>query len=70
MASVIQTNFRLRKNYGKTASIIQIPNLICIQKRSYDQFLQSAEDQTTARKARCPEKSPDWSMRRTRVTPM
>ena len=44
MASVIQTNFRLRKNYGKTAPIIQIPNLIGIQKRSYDQFLQSEVD--------------------------
>ena len=44
MASVIQTNFRLRKNYGKTAPAITIPNLIGIQKRSYDQFLQAHVD--------------------------
>ena len=44
MASVIQTNFRLRKSYGKTASVIEIPNLIGIQKRSYDQFLQTSVD--------------------------
>ncbi|MBN1946151.1 MAG: DNA-directed RNA polymerase subunit beta [Bradymonadales bacterium] len=41
MASVVQTNFRLRKNYGKTEQIVSIPNLIGIQKRSYEQFLQS-----------------------------
>ncbi len=40
MASVIQTNFRLRKNYGKADPIVAIPNLIGIQKRSYDAFLQ------------------------------
>jgi DNA-directed RNA polymerase subunit beta len=41
MASVIQTNFRLRKSYGKTETIVSVPNLIGIQKRSYDQFLQA-----------------------------
>ena len=41
MASVIQTNFRLRKTYGKTSSVVEVPNLIGIQKHSYDQFLQA-----------------------------
>ena len=41
MASLIQSNFRIRKNLGKVQQIIQIPNLIDIQKSSYDKFLQS-----------------------------
>src|SRR2546428_1437272 len=40
MASVIQNNFRVRKNYAKITKVIEIPNLIDIQKRSYDKFLQ------------------------------
>ncbi|MCC7065340.1 MAG: DNA-directed RNA polymerase subunit beta [Planctomycetes bacterium] len=40
MASVIQDNFRVRKNYAKIGKIIDIPNLIDIQKQSYDKFLQ------------------------------
>jgi len=44
MASVIQTNFRLRKNYGKADAVVAIPNLIGIQKRSYDHFLQASID--------------------------
>jgi DNA-directed RNA polymerase subunit beta len=40
MASVVQTNFRIRKNLGKVRQIIEIPNLIDIQKSSYDKFLQ------------------------------
>src|SRR5436305_4868147 len=40
MASVIQNNFRVRKNYAKINKIIDIPNLIDIQKRSYEKFLQ------------------------------
>src|SRR6187549_1760882 len=41
MASpVIQNNFRVRKTFAKIAKIIDIPNLIDIQKRSYDKFLQ------------------------------
>ncbi len=40
MASVIQNNFRVRKSFAKLAKTIDIPNLIDIQKRSYDQFLQ------------------------------
>ncbi|MCB9666705.1 MAG: DNA-directed RNA polymerase subunit beta [Myxococcales bacterium] len=40
MASVIQTNFRIRHSFGKIRQIIDIPNLIAIQKRSYEKFLQ------------------------------
>jgi len=40
MASVIQNNFRVRKSFAKLKKTIDIPNLIDIQKRSYDQFLQ------------------------------
>ncbi len=40
MASQIQKNFRARKSFAKLDSVIEIPNLIDIQKRSYDKFLQ------------------------------
>jgi DNA-directed RNA polymerase subunit beta len=40
MPITIQNNFRVRKNFGKLKKIIEIPNLIDIQKRSYDKFLQ------------------------------
>ncbi len=40
MPQVIQNNFRVRKNFGKLKKIIEVPNLIDIQKRSYDKFLQ------------------------------
>jgi DNA-directed RNA polymerase subunit beta len=40
MASVIQNNFRVRKSFAKLTKVIDIPNLIDIQKRSYDKFLQ------------------------------
>src|SRR5690606_31575195 len=41
MASMIQTNFRIRHDFGKITQIIDIPNLIDIQKRSYEKFLQA-----------------------------
>src|SRR5471032_783783 len=41
MAATIQNNFRIRKNFAKIQKIIDIPNLIDIQKHSYDKFLQS-----------------------------
>ncbi len=44
MASVIQTNFRLRKTFARIQEAIEIPNLIAIQKRSYDLFLQDGID--------------------------
>src|SRR5512136_41728 len=40
MATAIQNNFRVRKNYAKITKIIDIPNLIDIQKQSYEKFLQ------------------------------
>ncbi len=41
MASKVQSNFRHRTNLGRVSSIVDVPNLIDIQKRSYDKFLQS-----------------------------
>ncbi|HEY3352017.1 MAG TPA: DNA-directed RNA polymerase subunit beta [Polyangia bacterium] len=40
MGTVIQDNFRVRKSYAKIGKIIDIPNLIDIQKQSYEKFLQ------------------------------
>ncbi len=40
MASVIQSNFRVRKHLGQVRKIIEVPNLIDIQKSSYEKFLQ------------------------------
>jgi DNA-directed RNA polymerase subunit beta len=36
----VTNNLRLRRSFGKIRKIIDIPNLIEIQKRSYDEFLQ------------------------------
>jgi DNA-directed RNA polymerase subunit beta len=36
----IQSNFRVRKNLGRVRRIVDVPNLIDIQKSSYDKFLQ------------------------------
>ena len=41
MAATIQNNFRTRKNFARIQKIIDIPNLIDIQKHSYDKFLQA-----------------------------
>ncbi|APS00436.1 DNA-directed RNA polymerase subunit beta [Pajaroellobacter abortibovis] len=41
MADVIQSNFRIRKNLGRVAQVIEVPNLIDIQKSSYKKFLQA-----------------------------
>ena len=41
MASKIQSNFRHRTNLGTVGSVVEVPNLIDIQKSSYDKFLQS-----------------------------
>jgi len=46
MASVIQSNFRIRKNLGRVRRVIEVPNLIDIQKSSYDKFLQTTVPQT------------------------
>jgi DNA-directed RNA polymerase subunit beta len=39
--SQVTSNLRVRRSFGKIKKIIDIPNLIEIQKRSYDEFLQS-----------------------------
>jgi DNA-directed RNA polymerase subunit beta len=41
MASKVQSNFRHRTNLGKVESVVDIPDLIDIQKSSYEKFLQS-----------------------------
>ncbi len=41
MASSVTRNFRLRRNFGKIRRILDVPNLIDIQRRSYDAFLQA-----------------------------
>ncbi len=41
MSSRVPNNLRLRRNFGKIRKIIDIPNLIEIQRRSYDEFLQA-----------------------------
>jgi DNA-directed RNA polymerase subunit beta len=37
----LQNNFRTRKNFAKINKVIEIPNLINIQKLSYEKFLQA-----------------------------
>jgi DNA-directed RNA polymerase subunit beta len=49
MATQVANNVRFRRHFGKIKRIIDIPNLIDIQKRSYDEFLQ-AEEAPEARK--------------------
>ncbi len=38
--SQVPNNLRFRRTFGRIKKIIDIPNLIDIQKRSYDEFLQ------------------------------
>ncbi|MFQ5829675.1 MAG: DNA-directed RNA polymerase subunit beta [Candidatus Methylomirabilia bacterium] len=40
MAGTIQCGRRTRRDFGKIASIVDIPNLIEVQRRSYESFLQ------------------------------
>src|SRR5450432_1260386 len=40
-ATTVQNNFRVRKSFAKIQKIIDIPNLINIQKQSYEKFLQA-----------------------------
>src|ERR1041384_4950752 len=40
MAGTIQCGRRSRRDFGKIPSIVEIPNLIEVQKRSYETFLQ------------------------------
>ena len=41
MASVIQSNFRARRSYATSKCIVDVPNLIDIQRQSYEAFLQA-----------------------------
>jgi DNA-directed RNA polymerase subunit beta len=41
MPASVQNNFRVRKSFAKIQKIIEIPNLINIQKQSYEKFLQA-----------------------------
>ncbi|MGZ6134913.1 MAG: DNA-directed RNA polymerase subunit beta, partial [Myxococcaceae bacterium] len=41
MPATVQNNFRTRKSFAKIQKIIDIPNLINIQKQSYEKFLQA-----------------------------
>src|SRR5438105_14122345 len=36
----VANNFRLRRTFGRIKKIVEIPNLIDIQQRSYEEFLQ------------------------------
>jgi len=40
MTEQVAENFRPRRNFGKIKNVVEIPNLIEIQRRSYDDFLQ------------------------------
>ncbi|MEN6483892.1 MAG: DNA-directed RNA polymerase subunit beta, partial [Syntrophobacteraceae bacterium] len=40
MATALTHEYRVRKNFGKIQKIVEIPNLIQMQKESYDNFLQ------------------------------
>jgi DNA-directed RNA polymerase subunit beta len=40
MSQLLANNFRLRSSLGKVSHVLEVENLIEIQKRSYDQFLQ------------------------------
>ena len=68
MANVIQSNFRIRKHLGRVRKVIEIPNLIDIQKTSYDKFLQierAAERAGGGRPpGRLPERLPDQGFQR------
>ena len=40
MSQATETRKRVRKTFGKISKIIDIPNLIDMQKQSYERFLQ------------------------------
>jgi DNA-directed RNA polymerase subunit beta len=41
MASLVTQNLRLRRNFGKIRRVLDVPNLIEIQRQSYEKFLQA-----------------------------
>ncbi|RMG40169.1 MAG: DNA-directed RNA polymerase subunit beta [Candidatus Dadabacteria bacterium] len=44
MPSRVKTNLRFRRSYSKIPEIAEVPNLIAIQKKSYERFLQANVD--------------------------
>jgi len=44
MSSKIKTNLRVRRSYAKIKEVAEIPDLVAIQKRSYERFLQADVD--------------------------
>lgn len=44
MSNKLKTNLRLRHSYAKFKEVTEVPNLIAIQKKSYDRFLQMNVD--------------------------
>ena len=44
MATALANEYRVRKSFGKIKQIIEIPNLIEMQRQSYERFLQSEVD--------------------------
>ncbi len=49
MSQSFTSRKRIRKNFGKISSVVDMPNLIEVQKSSYEQFLQvdiKAKDRT------------------------
>jgi DNA-directed RNA polymerase subunit beta len=55
MASKLKTNFRIRRDFSKLNEVAEIPNLVAIQTRSYERFLQMDVD---------PEKRADVGLQR------
>lgn len=45
---MIQTNFRLRKSFGKFNNLIPVPNLLKTQKDSFRKFLMAKQDASTS----------------------
>ncbi|NLF25556.1 MAG: DNA-directed RNA polymerase subunit beta [Deltaproteobacteria bacterium] len=44
MTSRLKTNFRIRRQYSRIPEIAEVPNLVAIQTKSYERFLQSDVD--------------------------
>ena len=64
MANVIQSNFRIRKNLGQIAKVIEVPNLIDIQRKFADSdfvlISVSLDRDLQAARAFVREKKMDW----------
>ena len=69
MASLIQKNFRARKTFAKLKQVIEIPNLIDIQKRATTSSSRSTSRRTSARTSACRASSRASSRSRTSRRP-